>query len=917
MKTRRSIRAQLLILVLITTIPVLLLLIVATYTDVQDESNQAHAAALNLAQLTTGHIEQWLRDSETLLARAAQRPDVRALDPERCDESLADMSELFQPYLGFGLIDREGRVICATNAEPEGPLPSVVDREWFQAILRDRKFVVSDVQVGRVTGRWVTILAYPVFTSDGEFGGAAILPVDLTWFQSSLNQVSLPPNGTITIVDSQGAVVARSVDPERWVGVNVRGVEVADLVMANQSGQARATGVDGIDRLYGYTTIPSASWHVYVGIPAREALQPVQRAVARNIVLSLAVIAVVGVVSWYFRRQIVEPLYQMAQVAGAVAAGDRERRAPVGGPRELAYVAVQFNRMLDVRAEHTARLERQARELATLAEMGQAVASTLDLDVVLDRVLNEVTSLVPAEGVSIILREDNTLRLAASKSNAPDLGLSDDNSLHGAAVDQALRDGRALMLNNAARLREFGETDANTAAGSLLIVPLVLRDEIIGVIKAVNSEESAFNTHDLRLLKATGTWTAIAIGNARTFQEELRAHRLADALRTANASLSETLDQEVILERLLDHAREMAPYQTGTILLNDAAEQWRIAHARGEAGIGSKNAAPPAAIDLAAMPHLQQVVQSHEGVLINEPLAQTEWAAATEAEVTQSWLGVALPQRKQKMGILSLHRHSGAPFSQTDLRLIEALTAQAATALQNASLFEEVRSSREQLQNLTQQLVTAQENERKRLSQELHDDAGQMLTALQLNLGMIRSRIPQELSDIQDSIAEANEIASETMERLRWLSQDLRPPALQHTTILQAVEGLCRDFAHRTEIDIHCQGQEVGRLPDDVSLSLYRFVQEGLTNVAKHAAATEVHVALYYQDQRIEATVADNGCGFNVEDKLNGFSHSGHYGLSGMKERLQLVGGELHIDSEPGRGTVLAASIPLADREAE
>ncbi|MFW5940324.1 MAG: cache domain-containing protein [Chloroflexota bacterium] len=914
MKTRRSIRAQLLILVSITTIPVLLLLIVATYTDVRDESSQAHATALNLAQLTTGHIEQWLRDSETVLARAAQRPDVRALDPERCDEELAAMSDLFEPYLGFGLIDREGRIICSTNAEAEEALPSVADREWFQAVLRDRGFVIGDVQVGRVTGRWVTILAYPVFTSDGEFGGAAVLPVDLTWFQSSLNQVSLPPNGTITIVDSQGAVVARSVEPERWVGVNVRGVEVADLVMANESGQARATGVDGIDRLYGYTTIPSASWHVYVGIPAREALQPVQRTVFRNIVLSLAVIAVVGVVSWYFRQQIVEPLYQMAEVAGAVAAGDRERRAPVAGPRELADVAVQFNRMLDVRAEHTSRLERQARELSTLAEMGQAVASTLDLDVVLDRVLNEITSLVPADGVSIILREENTLRVAASKSTAPDLGLGAGSSLHGTAVDQALRDGRALMLNNAARLREFGESSADTAAGSLLVVPLILRDEIIGVIKAVNSEENAFNTHDLRLLKATGTWTAIAIGNARTFEEELRAHRLADALRTANASLSESLNQEVILERLLDHAREMVPYQTGTILLSDRGGPWQIAHARREAANDADHTPPPTLVDLDSLPHMQQVVQSHEGVLVTGSLTHTEWNAD---ETTQSWLGVALPQRKGKMGILSLHRHSGLPFSQTDLRLIGALAAQAVTALQNASLFEEIRSSREQLQNLTQQLVTAQENERKRLSQELHDDAGQMLTALQLNLGMIRSRIPEQLADIEDSIVEASELAAETMERLRWLSQDLRPPALQHTTILQAVEGLCRDFAHRTEIDIHCQGHEVGRLPDEVSLSLYRFVQEGLTNVAKHAAATEVHVALYYQNQQIEATVADNGRGFNVEDKMNGPLHSGHYGLSGMRERLQLVGGELHIDSEPGRGTVLAASIPLVDRKAE
>jgi signal transduction histidine kinase/HAMP domain-containing protein len=913
MKMRRSIRSQLVIVVMITTIPVLLLLIVATYTEVQEETRQARMTALNLAELTAATVEQSLVDSEAVLSRLAQRPMIRALDPQQCDPALVDLAGTLDQYSGLGLVNNQGDVICSVNAPDEGDRPSVADREWYQRVMRERQFTVGEVQVGRVTGRWVSVLAYPVLDPSGELGGAILAPIDLVRFQQTLNQVSLPPGSTITIIDSNGTVVARSIDAESWLGRNARGIEVTDLVLAQGSGQARAAGLDSIDRLYGFTLIPSANWYAYVGIPAAQALTPARVAILRYTVLSVALLALVGVVGWYFRGLIVDPLYAMADVARDVARGDLNRRAPVTGPRELAEVARQFNTMLTVRADHTAQLERQARELAMLAEMGQAVSSTLDIQVVLDRVLEELSSLVPAEGVSIILLEGNMLRLVAA--NGPGLSAAHDDVrlLEDSPQAEVIRNSATLLLE-AEQCQPLFRSPADGGAyqtRSMLLVPLPLRGEVIGILEAVHSAPDAFAEHDLRLLKAAGTWTAIAIANARLYQEEFRAHKVADTLRAANVALSAVLERTVIAERILHYSRDLVPYDAATVLLRNDEGQWEV---RATSPTTAPEPATPkvkATIEPERTRHLEQIIRTAEGVVVTNRQDGDGQSSKWNGPAVQSWIGVPLVAGDAVTGILTLQRTQAPAFNETDLRLMEALAAQASVALQNATLFEEIRSSREQLRGLTQQLVSAQENERKRLSQELHDDAGQMLTAIQINLGIIRGQIPAGMKEIDESIGEVVSLAAETMNRLRWLSQDLRPPALQHTSLLQAIEALCSDFGHRTDIDIRCEGEDLKDVPDDMSLSLYRFVQEALTNVAKHAEASKVHVQLHHVDHHVEATVSDNGRGFDVHKNLNASTQTGHFGLVGMKERLQLLGGTLKIDSTIGAGTTLTASVPL------
>lgn len=247
-------------------------------------------------------------------------------------------------------------------------------------------------------------------------------------------------------------------------------------------------------------------------------------------------------------------------------------------------------------------------------------------------------------------------------------------------------------------------------------------------------------------------------------------------------------------------------------------------------------------------------------------------------------------------------------FSDDDLALLKGLANQAALAITNAQLFSEVHKGRERSRQLAQQLVIVQEQERQHVSRELHDQAGQILVALQITLGLLQAELPAELESPRQQLGEAVNLAKLAIDDVRNLARNLRPPILEQTGLNNALSLLCNDFAHYTRLKIKYQGQDVPDLPDALVISFYRFLQEALTNAAKHAQAQAIDVNLRLHQGKISLTVADDGIGFNPHDQKGPTG----VGLIGMQERFEMLGGWLEIDSRPGQGTRLAASAPLA-----
>ena len=256
---------------------------------------------------------------------------------------------------------------------------------------------------------------------------------------------------------------------------------------------------------------------------------------------------------------------------------------------------------------------------------------------------------------------------------------------------------------------------------------------------------------------------------------------------------------------------------------------------------------------------------------------------------------------------------AGRDLNQSDVPAIAILANQAGIAIENAQLLEEQQASRARMQRLARQVVSAQEKERQRISHILHDESGQALTALRISLELIAQDLPAELDSTSRRILDAAALTGSTMERIRMMAQDLRPPALDTIGLSPTLESFCQDFARRTQIDIDYQGEELPPLPEPASITMYRFLQEALTNVARHARADQVRVALERSAGGLTLLVEDNGEGFDVGADESPAKRRTSMGLESMRERLESLGGTLEIESRTGQGTRLSAFIPVQE----
>ena len=248
-------------------------------------------------------------------------------------------------------------------------------------------------------------------------------------------------------------------------------------------------------------------------------------------------------------------------------------------------------------------------------------------------------------------------------------------------------------------------------------------------------------------------------------------------------------------------------------------------------------------------------------------------------------------------------------FGKDQLDSTNAMVRQLEKRLHNAQLFDQVRAASDRLRYLTAQLVSVQEDERRRISLELHDEAGQAMTALQLNLGLIHSFLPNEPAKAARQIREAIDLTEMTMEKIRLLAHNLRPPALDAVGLSQAMEDLCRKISRQARLKIDFSGSDVANLPDYIKISLYRVLQEALTNVMKHAQASVVIINLQDESNKIILTISDNGKGFSKNNLSDELTRKG-IGLLGMQERIEALGGKLEVSTQPAKGTTLLIEIP-------
>jgi signal transduction histidine kinase len=223
---------------------------------------------------------------------------------------------------------------------------------------------------------------------------------------------------------------------------------------------------------------------------------------------------------------------------------------------------------------------------------------------------------------------------------------------------------------------------------------------------------------------------------------------------------------------------------------------------------------------------------------------------------------------------------------------------------------DELRHSKEELRELGAAAHQAQDQEKSRIARELHDELGQALTALQMDIAWCKQRIPRDQDGFAGKLDKMEAMLDKTVAATRRIATDLRPLMLDDLGLVPAVEWLVESFTQRTGVACELAvSREALDLPAAQATAVFRTIQESLTNIAKHARASRVEVAVEQADGHLSVSVRDDGVGFSSEDarKPNSF------GLLGLRERASLLGGEATISSSKGRGTYVELRLPCGE----
>ena len=221
--------------------------------------------------------------------------------------------------------------------------------------------------------------------------------------------------------------------------------------------------------------------------------------------------------------------------------------------------------------------------------------------------------------------------------------------------------------------------------------------------------------------------------------------------------------------------------------------------------------------------------------------------------------------------------------------------------------YRQLVEQRENLREMTERLIAAQEEERHHISRELHDDLGQSLTTHMLSIRNLQDDLAIPPEDLDERLQALHDQSHEIFVKIRRLAQDLRPPVLDALGLKVSMQTYCTEFTRRTHLPVTFDVDEsIPLLPDVYNIALYRILQEALNNIIKHAKATHVWVDLSQEDDLITLTVQDNGQGFDPKSE-----QSNGIGLSSMRERVMIAGGKFTLSSTSKNGTILSAQFPL------
>jgi signal transduction histidine kinase len=417
---------------------------------------------------------------------------------------------------------------------------------------------------------------------------------------------------------------------------------------------------------------------------------------------------------------------------------------------------------------------------------------------------------------------------------------------------------------------------------------------------------SAFPGDALLETLAVGVVGYLVVWIIATQEREKQLRQAAIArLRMVNVistSVTRSLELGEILNHALDKVLEATQTQAGSIFLLDRmTRDLTLTVYRGiPAGLANEAQRRPLSEGLCGW-----VARTGKPRIVNDLVTEQQATCSLfEKAEMRSLIAVPLVSRSRVMGVMELADPQPGRFTSDDMELLSSVGNAIGVAVENAYLCNNIRY-------YAQQVTRAQEDERARIARELHDDTIQALIVLSRQIEALARRNEEAPPLETRALRELQTVVDDILQGVRRFSRDLRPSTLDDLGLLPTLEGLAASLTEKDGIPakLYVTGER-RRLTPETELVLFRIAQEALNNVKKHAEATQATVTVKFADDMVEMTVHDNGKGFTLHASVEELAVSGHLGLIGMRERARLVGGDLSIQTQPGRGTKVTVKVP-------
>nr|WP_242026657.1 ATP-binding protein [Phormidium tenue] len=395
-------------LVLLAVIPALGLILYTAAVQRRTAAVEAQENLLRLTKFAAAHQRQTSEGARQMLIALSQIPDLREGDAEACNQLLANLLEQYRTYVALAVANQAGYTICSTST-PTQPV-YIGDRPYFQLARDTRDFAIGNYQIGRITKQADLSFGYPILDATGQVKAVVMAALDLTWLDQLAATVNLPPGAIMTITDRNGTVLGRYPTSSSWVGVSLPDSPVTQIMLEQREGTAVARGLDGVERLYGFTTLGDSAAdqavHIRIGVPKSLVVAESNRLLAQNLFALAGVTALALAAAWVggdvFLTRKIKSLVQTAHQLQQGNLGTRTELSYQFG--ELGQLARAFDEMataLEAREQAIAALNQDLQTLFEVIPIGVLMAQDAEFrQVRANPAFAQILGLDPKENVS-------------------------------------------------------------------------------------------------------------------------------------------------------------------------------------------------------------------------------------------------------------------------------------------------------------------------------------------------------------------------------------------------------------------------------------------------------------------------------------------------------------------------------------